>query len=66
MYVLFVNPWQYTFYFLDLLYGISHGFDITHDLLVMVWHFKDVLRLVFLDFYIQYMWPCTSILLWVI
>ena len=23
-------------------YGISHGFDITHDLLVMAWHFKEI------------------------
>ena len=33
-------------FFLNLLHGISHGFDITHDLLVMVWHFKDILRFV--------------------
>ena len=38
-----MNPWQYRLYFLDLLYGISHGFDITHDLLVMTWSFKDIL-----------------------
>ena len=29
------------FYFLFLLYGISHGFDIRHDLLVMAWNFND-------------------------
>ena len=29
-----------------MLYGISHGFDITHNFLVMDWHFKDILRLV--------------------
>ena len=38
-------------YFMDLLYGISHGFNIIHDLFVMAWHFKDILRFVFLDFY---------------
>ena len=26
-----MNPLQYTFYFWNMLYGISHGFDITHD-----------------------------------
>ena len=26
-----------------MLYGISHGFDITHNFLVMDWHFKDIL-----------------------
>ena len=31
--------------FFGLLYGISHGFDITHDLLVMAWHVMDILRL---------------------
>ena len=39
---LLINPWEYTFYFWDLLYGISHGFDITLDLLVMAWNFKDI------------------------
>ena len=32
--------------FLDLLYGITHGFDITLDLLMMAWNFKDILRFV--------------------
>ena len=31
---------------LDLLYGITHGFDITLDLLLMTWNFKDILRFV--------------------
>ena len=39
------------FFFLNMLYGISYGFDITHDLLVRAWHFKDILRLVVLLFY---------------
>ena len=39
----FMNPGQYTFYFWNMLYGINHGFYITHDLLVMDWHFKDIL-----------------------
>ena len=46
-----MNPWQYKLYFLDLSYGISHGFDITLDLLLMAWHFKDILRLVFSELY---------------
>ena len=33
--------------FLDLLYGITHGFDITLDLLFMALNFKDILRFVF-------------------
>ena len=33
--------------FLDLLYGITHGFDITLDLLLMAWNFKDILRIFF-------------------
>ena len=40
-----MNPWQYKLYFLDLLYGISHGIDVTHDLLLMARNFKDILRL---------------------
>ena len=39
---LLMNPWQYNLF--DLLYGISHAFDITYDLLVIAWHFKDILR----------------------
>ena len=34
-----------------MLYGMSHGFDIRHELLVMDWHFKDILCLVVLLFY---------------
>ena len=34
-------------FYLDLLYGITHGFDITLDLLLMGWNFKDILRFVF-------------------
>ena len=41
-----MNPWQYKLYFFDLSYGISHGFDITLDLLLMAWNFKDILRFV--------------------
>ena len=37
-----------------MLHGFSHGFDITHDLLVMDWHFKDILCLVVLLFYRLY------------
>ena len=29
---------------LDLSYGISHGFDITLDLLLIAWNFKDIVR----------------------
>ena len=39
-----MNPWQYRFYCFDLLYGITSGFDITLDLLLMPWNFKDILR----------------------
>ena len=46
---LLMNPWQYKFYFLDLLYGITHGFDITLDLLLMAWNFTVILRFVFSD-----------------
>ena len=34
-----------------LLYGISHGFDITHELLVITGHFKDILRLYIIMFF---------------
>ena len=34
-----------------LLYGITHGFDITLDLLLMAWNFKDILRFVFSELY---------------
>ena len=43
--ILFIaNPWQYKLFYYFLLYGISHGFDRIHDLLVMTWHLKDILR----------------------
>ena len=45
-----MNPWQYIFFF-DLLYGITHGFDITLDLLLMALNFKDILRFVFSELY---------------
>ena len=38
-----------------MLYGMSHGFDSTHELLVMDWHFKDILCLVVLLFYMSNM-----------
>ena len=44
IYFLLMNPWQYNL--ILLLYGISHGFEITFDLLVMAWNFKDILRCV--------------------
>ena len=34
-------------YCIYLLYGITHGFDITLDLLLMAWNFKDILRFFF-------------------
>ena len=36
-----------------MLYEMSHGFDITHELLVMDWYFKDILCLVVLLFYMS-------------
>ena len=42
----FIDESMTILFFIYLLYGISHGFDITHDLLVMAWHFKDILRFV--------------------
>ena len=42
---------------LFVLDGISHGFDITHDLLVLAWNFKDILRLFFSDLYRYYTLP---------
>ena len=36
----------------SILYEISHGFDIIHDLNVMAWIFKDILRLFFYRFLI--------------
>ena len=44
------QPWPYKYYFLDLLYRISHGFDRTQGLSVMAWHFKDILRFVFFTY----------------
>ena len=49
--ILLIDDSMAVLFFILLLYGISHGFDITHDLLVTAWHFKDILRFVFLDFY---------------
>ena len=57
-----MNPLQYKFYFWNMLYGISHGLNITHDLLVMDWHFKDILCLVVLLFYRLYTLPIKCIL----
>ena len=34
-----------------MLYEMSHGFDITHELLVMDWNLKAILCLVVLLFY---------------
>ena len=45
-----------------MLYEISHGFDITYDLLVMDWHFKDILCLVVLLCYRAYTFPIEYIL----
>ena len=38
-----------------MLYEMSHGFDITHELLVMDWHFKDILCLIIYSCIIIYM-----------
>ena len=35
----------------DLLYGITHIFDITLDLLLMAWNFKDIFRFVISELY---------------
>ena len=35
------------FFFFYVLYGITHGFDITLNLLLMAWNFNDILRFVF-------------------
>ena len=45
-----------------MLYEMSHGFDITHELLVMDWHFKDILCLVVLLFYMSNMFYIECIL----
>ena len=45
-----------------MLSGISHGFDITHDLLVMDWHSKDILCLIVLLMYRSYTFPIECIL----
>ena len=59
-----MNPWQYKLYFLDLLYGISHGFDIT--LIVAGLEFQGHFEMIFFSelFLIAYkistlhiMWP---------
>ena len=46
--ILFIYESMAVQFSLDILYGINHGFDITHDLLVMAWHFNDILRFVFI------------------
>ena len=48
--------------FLNMIYGMSHGFDITHKLLVMEWHFKDILCLVILLYYRSNTFPIECIL----
>ena len=45
-----------------MLYGMSYGFNITHELLVMDWPFKDILCLVVLLFYRSNTFPIESIL----
>ena len=37
--------------FWNMLYEMSHGFDITHELLVVDWHFKNILCFAVLLFY---------------
>ena len=49
-YIIFIDEFMAVHIFVDLLYGITHGFDITHDQLVMAWHFKDIVIFVILDF----------------
>ena len=49
--ILFIDESMAVYIFLDLLYGITHGFDITLDLLLMAWNFKDILRFVFSELY---------------
>ena len=44
--ILFIDESMAVQFFLNLLYGIINGFDITLDLLLMVWNFKDILRFV--------------------
>ena len=44
---LFINESTAVQFFWDALYRISHVFDITHDLLMMAWHFNYI----FLDLY---------------
>ena len=46
-YFLLMISWQYILSFFYSLYGISHGFDITIDLLLMAWNFKDILICIF-------------------
>ena len=38
-------------FFIYLFYGITHGFVIKLDLLLMAWNFKDILRFVFSELY---------------
>ena len=44
-----------------MLYGTSHAFDRTHDLLVMDLHFTDILCLVVLLLYMSYTFPIECI-----
>ena len=49
--------------FLDTLYGISYGFDIKPDLLVMAWHFTDIAILcVIIILYVIYIFYIKCIL----
>ena len=48
--ILFIDESMAVQFFFDL-YGITHGFDITLDLLLMAWNFKDILKFVFSDLY---------------
>ena len=40
-------------FFWNMLYEMSHEFDITHELLVLDWHYKDILCLVVFYFICQ-------------
>ena len=49
--ILFIDESMAVQIFFDLLYGITHGFDITLDLLLMAWNFKDISRFFFSELY---------------
>ena len=49
---------QFFNFILDLLYGLSHGFDITQ----MAWNVNDILIFVFLDVYRYYTLPIQFLL----